>query len=320
MSMMTVSDAAYDGHCRHIDAALAHFEDGQFNEALVDLDAALGYCDSPNARWNRAQALLALGRYREGFEGYAARWQLFRGTTTERGIQLKRDLPEWRGESLRGKRLVIIHEGGFGDTIMLLRLAKQIDAEVVLEMPPELVRLAVQIAPMVGEVGERDVQCSMFDLPRLLGTTPETVPAAPYLQSDIEWRKEWRHLVASEYRLKIGIAWSTTRAHGAKRSVPLAELIELVGPHNALYSLQAHDREAAEAHGVAALRYGDFADVAAVASLMNRIVAIDTSALHVAGAIGHPDVTALLPSVPCWRWHNGAPWYPRVKIRTWQFH
>jgi len=197
---MHVSEAAYEGHCRHIDRALSRFEDGQFDEALAELDMALEFCDSPNARWNRAQALLALGRYREGWDGYAARWQLFPGAATERGAQLRRDLPEWRGERLRGKRLVVIHEAG----------------------------------------------------------------------------------------------------------------------HNALYSLQAHDREAAEAHGVAAPRYGDFADVAAVASLMNKVVSIDTAALHVAGAIGHPDVTALLPPVPCWRWHNGNPWYPNIKARTWQ--
>ena len=59
---MRVSEAAYEGHCRHIDRALSRFEDGQFDEALAELDMALEFCDSPNARWNRAQALLALGR------------------------------------------------------------------------------------------------------------------------------------------------------------------------------------------------------------------------------------------------------------------
>ena len=322
---MRVSEAAYEGHCRHIDRALSRFEDGQFDEALAELDMALEFCDSPNARWNRAQALLALGRYREGWDGYAARWQLFPGAATERGAQLRRDLPEWRGERLGGKRLVVIHEAGFGDTIMLLRLVKRLRSDaahshcqIALEMPPELARLASQVAPMAGEVGERDVQCSTFDLPRLLGITPATVPAGPYLQAELKQRQEWRYLVAGEQRLKVGIAWSTTRAHGAKRAVPLRGLLDLVGPHNALYSLQAHDREAAEAHGVAAPRYGDFADVAAVASLMNKVVSIDTAALHIAGAIGHPDVTALLPPVPCWRWHNGNPWYPNIKARTWQ--
>ena len=82
---MRVSEAAYEGHCRHIDRALSRFEDGQFDEALAELDMALEFCDSPNARWNRAQALLALGRYREGWDGYAARWQLFPGAATERG-------------------------------------------------------------------------------------------------------------------------------------------------------------------------------------------------------------------------------------------
>jgi hypothetical protein len=45
---------------------------------------------------------------------------------------------------------------------------------------------------------------------------------------------------------------------------------------------------------------------------MDRVVSIDTAALHVAGAIGHPDVLGILPEVPNWRW--SAPWYPEMKF------
>jgi ADP-heptose:LPS heptosyltransferase len=67
-------------------------------------------------------------------------------------------------------------------------------------------------------------------------------------------------------------------------------------------------------NGVAVPDFEDFADVAALASLMDEVVSIDTAALHVAGAIGHHDVTALLPFAPCWRWHCGSPWYPQIKL------
>lgn len=57
------------------------------------------------------------------------------------------------------------------------------------------------------------------------------------------------------------------------------------------------------------------ADVAAIASLMDEVVAVDTLALNVAGAICHPRVTALLPLNCNWKWHCGSPWYPLIKLR-----
>lgn len=311
---MRVSEAAYEGHCRHIDRALSRFEDGQFDEALAELDMALEFCDSPNARWNRAQALLALGRYREGWDGYAARWQLFPGAATERGAQLRRDLPEWRGERLRGKRLVVIHEAGFGDTIMLLRFLAKIDGDLVVAVPKVLETLAEQVAPLFDIESENDVYCTTFDLPRLLGATPANIPPSMFgaRAGTIE---EWRQRLPSGP--KIGVAWSTV--HPAPwRNIDLAILARFLRQHlpdHALVCLQANDLDAARAHDVGVYDIRDFADLAGLIWCMDRVVSIDTAALNLAGAIGHHDVTALLPFVPCWRWLNGNPWYPQIRIR-----
>jgi ADP-heptose:LPS heptosyltransferase len=47
-------------------------------------------------------------------------------------------------------------------------------------------------------------------------------------------------------------------------------------------------------------------------SLMDEIITVDTAAVHVAGAIGHPNVTLLLPYWSSWRWL--AKPYPQIKI------
>ena len=65
------------------------------------------------ARLNRALARLKLGRFEEGWSDYEAR-KLSRGNYVPRALPL----PEWRGESLRGKRLLIYAEQGLGDQIM----------------------------------------------------------------------------------------------------------------------------------------------------------------------------------------------------------
>ena len=61
---------------------------------------------------------------------------------------------------------------------------------------------------------------------------------------------------------------------------------------------------------------GDFADTMAILRHVERLVTIDTSVAHIAGAIGAP--TALvLPQAPDWRWLLGrddTPWYPSVRL------
>jgi tetratricopeptide (TPR) repeat protein len=313
----------FDAHCERVDRAVACIEAGAFEEALRLLDEALEAGESPNARWDRAQVLLALGRYREGFAEYPARWWLFPHLASERGLQLSRDLPPWQGEPLAGRRLVLIHESGFGDTIMMLRLLAGAYFDVALAMPAELERLASQIAPLVGAVDERDVACFTFDLPRLFGlVAPKSVAmtTGAYLKPDRTlvrlWRNRLKLLGLDDEREKIGVTWSSVhgRPHG---TFAAGRLVELLAPHidsAVLFALQGHDHEAARAHGIVAHAFEDFADVAALAALMDRVVSIDTAALHVAGAIGHSQTFAMLPHVPCWRWLNDNPWYPAVKV------
>jgi ADP-heptose:LPS heptosyltransferase len=61
---------------------------------------------------------------------------------------------------------------------------------------------------------------------------------------------------------------------------------------------------------------GDFADTAAVISLLDLVVAVDTSVVHLAGALGRP-VWVLLPFPPDFRWlleREDNPWYPTARL------
>jgi len=309
------SESAFETHCALIEAALPLIKRGEWQRALDLLDKALELGESPHARWNRGQVLLALGRYPEGWKDYEARWHLFANTLTDaRGARLRAVLPRWHGEGLDGRRLVVIHEAGFGDTIMLLRFLAKIDGDLVVAVPKVLETLAEQVAPLFDIESENDVYCTTFDLPRLLGATPANIPPSMFgaRAGTIE---EWRQRLPSGP--KIGVAWSTV--HPAPwRNIDLAILARFLRQHlpdHALVCLQANDLDAARAHDVGVHDIRDFADLAGLIWCMDRVVSIDTAALNLAGAIGHHDVTALLPFVPCWRWLNGNPWYPQIRIR-----
>jgi ADP-heptose:LPS heptosyltransferase len=46
---------------------------------------------------------------------------------------------------------------------------------------------------------------------------------------------------------------------------------------------------------------------------MDHIVSVDTAAIHLAGAMGHPSAHLLVPYLSDWRWHRTELWYPQLK-------
>jgi ADP-heptose:LPS heptosyltransferase len=60
----------------------------------------------------------------------------------------------------------------------------------------------------------------------------------------------------------------------------------------------------------------DFADTAALVSICDLVISVDTSVAHLAGALGRP-LWLLLPA-PCdWRWmskRDDSPWYPSARL------
>lgn len=63
-------------------------------------------------------------------------------------------------------------------------------------------------------------------------------------------------------------------------------------------------------------KFNDFADTAAAVENMDLIVSVDTSVLHLAGAMAKP-TWALIAYVLDWRWlldRDDSPWYPTVRL------
>ena len=60
----------------------------------------------------------------------------------------------------------------------------------------------------------------------------------------------------------------------------------------------------------------DFADTAALVSLLDLVVSVDTSVVHLTGAIGRP-FWLLVPFAPDFRWllkREDSPWYPTARL------
>jgi ADP-heptose:LPS heptosyltransferase len=136
------------------------------------------------------------------------------------------------------------------------------------------------------------------------------------------WRAKLDGLLPPGYR-RIGLAWAGRPTHGNdfNRSMSLDRLAPLLALENtAFVSLQMGKAQAeiGRYFGPAPLLNlaENFTDTMAILECLDRLVAVDTSLAHLAGALGRP-VSILLPFAPDWRWLLGrsdTPWYPSVTL------
>ncbi|MEQ9199637.1 MAG: tetratricopeptide repeat protein, partial [Rhodospirillales bacterium] len=262
--------------------------------ALASYNRALSINpQSTAAIFNRGVARLLNGDFRQGFEDYRIRWQ--RPDIPD----LPDGAPFWEGEDLKGCRLLLFSEQGFGDTLQFVRYAPLLQArgaEVILHCQRALGRL-LATAPGLSAVVPRhdpppphDLRAALLELPRLMETAPETIPFADgYLPRPAAVP------VTGDRRLRVGIVWAGSPSHknDSKRSCGLGGLFCLFGiPGVDLFSLQFG--KAAAALGTAELALvqnavagcTDFLDTAGVVSGLDLVITVDTSVAHLAGALG----------------------------------
>lgn len=308
----------------HYNLGLADFERLRLSEAKVHLRRALDLKPSyAEARWNLALAQLLEGNFADGWRGYEARWRMRRFPTPPRNWPV----PEWAGEDLAGRRILLHAEQGLGDTLQFIRYAPLVAARggrVILECQRPLRRL-LALMPSIEEVCVQGDALPAFDrhaplmsLPRIFQTTLATIPQdVPYLPTSKPTFHRPKHPV-------IGVVWGGSALHPRDRTRSISpetaralvrRLMEAgIGE---VVSLQFGPR-AAELDDLITCPVGnkDFLDTARVLEDISVVVGVDTSALHLAGGLGRPGLV-LLNHIPDFRWLLGrldSPWYPTHRL------
>lgn len=292
--------------------------------------------DYPHAHWNLSHAYLLTGQFSQGWKEY--RWRRNR----QLGIisyPHHYEQPLWDGSSFVGKRLLIHYEQGFGDNIQFVRylpMVKQRGGSVIFEVRKPLYDLFEQIegvdefvlANPDGKPPEVDfdIHISPLDLPGLFETTLENIPSAtPYIYAAPEKTKLWRNKVDTD-SFKVAVNWSGSKLHGNdhNRSSSLSNFLALTKIEGVkFYSLQK-DRAGEEIKQLAAdmtivdlgKDFEDFSDTAAAIENMDLVISVDTSVLHLAGAMGKL-VWGLIAYEPEWRWmldREDSPWYATMRL------
>jgi ADP-heptose:LPS heptosyltransferase len=256
-------------------------------------------------------------KYEEGFRAYECRWR-----SKANGLsKLNTNFPEWNGTN--GKRLLIYGEQGHGDSILMLRYAKMIkllgvhQTWAVQKNMGELLKTMPEIDAVL-EVGESlpDFDCHIpaVSLPLIFKTTADTIPPSPYI-----FPKQAKDFGDGFH---VGICWrgSSAQTNDRFRSTNLAEWFEVLAvPGVTFHSLQVDNAVESLVYPVInnpALPK-DWNETASMIAGLDLVVSVDTSIIHMAGALG----------VTCWcalhhrpyfvfppKLQTTTPWYDSVRL------
>jgi hypothetical protein len=284
-------------------------------------------------RFDLAEILLLLGEFDAGWRAYQHRYSLPHTALLARKVQR----PRWDGRPMEGATLFVHDEQGFGDTFQFLRLLPRAGARsgarIVAEINREILPLArrsplgVDAWVPAGELPPAfDRHCEMMSLPMALGLQLADLPGPmPYLVPEAERIAHWRARLAGLRRPLVALAWAGRPTHynDAARSMALDTLAPLVGSGATFLAIQKGPA-AAQAHtppaGMRLLplsdEIADFDDTAAILCIADLLVSVDSSPVHLAGALGRP-AWVMLPFAPDWRWltaRTDTPWYPGHRL------
>ena len=290
--------------------------------------------DYADAKFNLASLMLSTGRFAEGWALYEARYDESRVRRSSFAPNVR--CPQWQGEPLQGKSLLVWFEQGHGDMIQFGRylalLKAQGAAHITLACAPALQRLLGSVhgvdAVITNEAAlaprEPDYWTFLLSAPLHLGTTVESIPDAVYLEPDAQLVEKWRQRLAPLTGRKVGLVWkgSVIHANDRHRSLPslaaLAPLWSLPGlSFVSLQKGQGEDEALAAPANQPILHLGseiqDFADSAAIIAQLDLVICVDTAIAHLAGALGKPCWVLLPKTGTDWRWlrdRTDSPWYP----------
>jgi tetratricopeptide (TPR) repeat protein len=326
--------APNDVHCHH-NLGVLYYHRLELDEAIASGERAIALdADFAGAHFGIAEASLLRGEFARGWEEYE--WRIRLGNAPP--LLPSTEKPQWDGKPVDGA-LLLIADQGYGDVIQFARYipwAAKRCTRIALACSGEL-------HPVIGQLTGPDAlfdhwerapefaaYCPLSGLPRLAGTRLETIPAEiPYIQPDparvAVWAERLDALAPRGYR-RIGIVWAGRPTHHNDRNrsttlATFAPLAELAGV--ALVSLQKGPTQSQIGGywGRAPLinlgpEIRDFGDTLAVLKCLERVVAVDTSVCHLAGAMGK-EAWVMLPYAPDWRWLlacTDSPWYPSLRL------
>jgi tetratricopeptide (TPR) repeat protein len=231
--------------------------------------------------------------------------------------QVEKIAPIWRGEDLKNKKLYIRKAKSIGLELLtahcfndVIKAAKEIHIEVSRELfdifvhsfPKAHIFVADDVQKQLNVDYNVDYEVSSFYLLRFLRSDLNLYRhKKPYIKVSIENQQHWQknlHLYGSG--LKVGIDRSLSKISFSKLvNAPNLHDWDLLGSYNNQMLFELKDGKKIDSKFITLdEKPNDFADFAALVSVLDLIVTSNLETAHLAGAM----------NVPCWHLTNGFEW------------
>lgn len=313
---------------------------GEIKKAIQNLENVPDQND-PNVLMNKAYLFLLTGRFREGWQLHESRFK------QEMYPRRCFSWPEWNGENIKDKNLLIYAEQGLGDEIMFANCfpdAISKASKVIIECEPRLKDLFARSFPEAIIVGRQrnaednwiqtlpkiDYQIGAGSLPKFFRNGLADFPQHNgYLKADSERILFWKERLEELGKgLKIGISWrgGLVKTGQISRSIDLADMLPIFNlPNISFINLQYTDCKDElvtfkTKTGISIHNWPEaissYDETAALVSSLDLIITVCTAVVHLSGALGKP-VWVMAPQVPEWRYGvygKSMPWYPSSKV------
>ena len=330
-------------HHTHMNMGHLYKWDGKLKEAIESYRKSVAadptYADGQLAL---ALALLKDGQLKEGWEQYEWRWK------TNQMVPRWLKEPQWNGENLNRKSILVYSEQGFGDVMNFARVARILAQQypmcrIIIEARQPVRRLLETIPEVYAvinfgdDIPHVDYVIPMMTLIGMLTPTINSISSTEQeflLRSrDVEaWGRRMSPLT-EKYpgHFKVGICWAgmarvahpdalridQLRSTTLDSFAPLAKIPGIVW-----VSLQKGPPAEQVKTPPTGMTIGDFTEdmydfyeTCCAIDNCDLVISVDTAVLHAAASIGKP--TWLLSRWDgCWRWfgdRKDSPWYPTLR-------
>lgn len=290
----------------------------------------------PAAHVDLGCAYYLLGDYEKAFKHYQYRFKHY-DYLGARVKQLDKN-KKWNGKKIKENETILFFcEQGIGDSINFIRFIenfkeKNPKVKVKTLVPSSLYDLFnYNFSGIIKSIEDHDHWRSILDLPYYLGMQPNEIESSykPYIKE----KQPCNYSYFKDY-YKIGICWAGNPQHpkDEDRSCLLSYFKEIYKiPKVKLFSLQKDLRprvwpfqespvDLAYCEDIKMIdmskHMNSWEDTASIIAGLDLVISVDTSILHLAGAIGKKTY-GILPYFPDWRWGLSSEktiWYPSVRL------
>lgn len=323
--------------------AAAIYADKGDPQKAIEMNKAL-VAENPSdvsIKYNLANLQIAIGDLEEAYENYEVRFKWREYTSKRRRFSI----PRWKGEPIKGKKLLVWREQGIGDELRygsMVQDLKDMGCDVTYEVTEKLIPLWKHSYPWADIQPEGDIECRGDENYAHFDYQIPVISLAPLVRSTVEaydeLQKPWlgrfpeieekirKDLKAKPDELVVGICWrsfnmSPTRARFLFADKQLAPLKDLPNVKwvNVQYDAGLDEVNSARESGLDIYHYTDIDqkdDLVTASGLLGAcdlVVTVGGSVGDLCGGLGVPMVYIPKPRAAAFLGTDKLPWFPNSK-------